>query len=215
MLLRTLKFAFLTCALITFAAQSANAQTSRVYFAGYLGLNTYNDQEFSEGSTNNVGDFEIDSAPSFAGALGIRLSRQVRFETELSYRNADFSSVDIAGQGGFGAGGEIDSTILMASLFYDFDVPWKVQPYIGGGLGYGWHGGQIEDGSGLLPNGDIDDADFIWNAALGFKYRPRSDFAFNVGYRYLDSFDLSVDDYELDYLSHEFRLGFEWDLPTR
>ena len=193
----------------------ANAQTSRIYFAGYLGLNTYNDLSFSESTIGSSGDFELDSTQSFAGALGIRLSPQLRLEGELSYRNAEFNNVDVLGLGSFNQGGEIDSTIAMASLYYDFDVPWKVQPYVGAGIGYGWHDGDIIDGSGALPSANIDDAGFVWNGALGFKYRPRSDFAFNLGYRYLGSEDLSVGSYETDYNSHEFRLGVEWDFPVR
>lgn len=193
----------------------ANAQTSRLYFAGYLGLNTYNDLAFSESTTGSAGDIELDSTQSFAGALGIRLSPQLRLEGELSYRNAGFSSADISGVGTFPGAGEIDSTIAMASLYYDFDVPWKIQPYIGAGLGYGWHGGAINDTSGTLPGAVVDDSTIMWNGALGFKYRPRTDFAFNVGYRYLGSEDLSVSSYETEYGSHEFRLGVEWDFPVR
>ena len=194
---------------------AANAQTSRIYFAGYLGLNTFDDQEFSEKSTNNSGDFELDSAISFSGAIGLRLSRQLRMEGELSYRNAEFKNVDINNGISGGAGGEIDSTIAMANLYYDFDVPWKIQPYVGGGIGYAWHGGELTDGTGALTNANIEADGFVWNAGLGFKYRPRTDFAYNVGYRYLSSPDLEFGNYELDYRSHEFRAGIEWDLPAR
>ncbi len=212
---KTLTLAMILSASTLALSGAANAQTSRIYFAGYLGLNTYDDQEFSEKSTNSIGDFELDGATSFAGAIGLRLSRQFRLEGELSYRNAEFKNVDVAGVGSFGAGGEIDTNIAMANIYYDFDVPWKIQPYIGGGLGYAWHGGELSDGSGTLGNANIEATGLVWNAAAGIKYRPRTDFAYTLGYRYLSSPDLSFGDYELDYRSHEFRLGFEWDLPVR
>ena len=194
---------------------SAQAQVSRIYLAGYMGLNTGTDQNFLETQTNNSGDFEFDNAVTFAGALGIRLSRQLRLEGELSYRNKEMSNVDIAGSGVFQAEGEIDSTIVMANLYYDFDVPWKTQPYIGGGIGYGWFGGETDDVSGILVNEAFDDQAFVWNIGGGFKYRPRSDFAWTAGYRYLASADLEFGNYEIDNTNHEFRLGIEWDLPTR
>lgn len=194
----------------------AQAQTSRIYLAGYLGLNLFNDQEFTEGSTGRSGDFELDNATSFAGALGMRLSQNVRLEGELSYRNAEFTTVDVAGGGTFDTGGELKSTLMFANMYYDFNVPWSIQPYIGGGLGYGWHSGEINDGSGLLTNASSDSSGIVWNAAAGIKYRPAPDLAFTAGYRYVDSWsDLEIGSYDVDFDTHEFRLGMEWDLPIR
>ena len=194
----------------------AHAQTSRIYFAGYLGLHKTNDLEFSESATPGTGDLETDNATTFAGALGMRLNRQVRLEAELGYRNTEFKAMDVAGTGSFGAGGELESTLALVNLYYDFDVPWQVQPYVGGGIGYGWHSGEINSGAGSgLTNASGSDSNVLWNAAAGIKYRPRRDFAFTAGYRYLDSLDLNIGNYEMDYGGHEFRLGVEWDLPVR
>jgi opacity protein-like surface antigen len=194
---------------------AAAAQTSRIYFAGYLGLNTYEDQKFTEKTTNNNGDFQLDNATSFAGAIGLRLSRQLRLEGEFSYRNAEFKDVVISNVGSFSTGGQIDSKVALANLYYDFDVPWKIQPYVGGGVGYAFHNGTVSDGSGLLTNANIKADGFVWNAGAGLKYRPRTDLAYSLGYRYLSSPSLSFGDYEMDYSTHEFRLGLEWDLPVR
>ena len=194
---------------------AANAQTSRIYLAGYLGLNTFFDQEFTDSSSGNSGDFEIENDYSLAGALGLRLSPLVRLEGELSYRNADLSMADIQGVGSFDVGGKIKSTILFANAYYDFDVPWTIQPYIGGGLGYGWHSADIGDTSGFLTNASADETSIMWNVAAGVKYRTSPEMAFTAGYRYVDSFDLDVGSYEIDYDTHEFRLGMEWDLPIR
>lgn len=191
----------------------AAAQTSRIYLAGYLGLNLFNDLEFTDSNAGNSGDFEVDNAPSFAGALGIRLSHQWRFEGELSYRNGEFATADVAGVGTINTGGELTSTILFANMYYDFDIPWTLQPYVGGGVGYGWHSGEVIAGG--LPNASSDDSSILWNAAAGVKYRANPDFAVTAGYRYIDSLDFDIGAYEVDYDSHEFRIGMEWDLPTR
>lgn len=207
--------AAITAALLCSASMTANAQTSRVYLAGYLGLNTFYDQEFTDSASGNSGDFEIDNDFSFAGALGLRLSPQVRLEGELSYRNTDVQRADIQGVGSFDMGGKFKSTVLFANAYYDFDVPWAIQPFIGGGLGYGWHSVDIGDGSGFLSNATADESSIMWNVAAGVKYRINPELAFTGGYRYVDSFDLDIGSYEVDYDTHEFRVGMEWDLPIR
>ena len=215
---KTHLFSFALCAfLIAGFCASAKAQTSRLYLAGYLGLNVSTNRGFAESSSSATGDLELDDSTSFAGALGMRLSHQLRVEGEFSYRSADFSSTDISGIGTFAAGGELESSMLMANVYYDFEMPsWPVEPYVGGGIGYAWHTGNISDASGVLPNVSSDDTSFVWNAAAGVKYRTRDDLAFSAGYRYLDTIsDLQFGSYDLDYASHEFRLGMEWDLPIR
>ena len=156
----------------------------------------------------------MDNAMSFAGALGIRLSRQLRFEGEYNYSRSDVASADISGFGNSAVGGELKSKIIFANLYYDFDVPWKIEPFIGGGLGYGWHSGEFADGSGLLVSSSSDDASVMWNVGAGFRYRTSPEMAFSAGYRYVDSLDLSFGSYDYNYASHEFRLGLEWDLPV-
>ncbi len=193
---------------------SAQAQTSRLYLAGYLGLNVSDDQEFTDSGTGNTGNFQLSNSESFAGALGMRLSPQMRLEAEFSYRKADISDANIAGAGTLTVGDHLKSTILFANAYYDFDVPWTIQPYVGGGLGYAWHEGQISDASSTISSISSEDTSFVWNIAAGAKYRPRTDLAFTAGWRYIDSFtDLELGPQEIDYDTHEFRIGMEWDLP--
>lgn len=212
---KTLFLTSLSALVLMAGLSSAHAQTSRLYFAGYLGLSTFNNIEFTESTTPGNGDLNLDNSTSFAGALGIRLSRQIRVEAELSRSRADFDGISIAGVGSFDAGGDLQSTFAFLNLYYDFDVPWKIQPFIGGGLGYGWHSITVNDTSGTLPNGSSDEAALAWNAGGGIKYRPRTDFAFTAGYRYVDSLNLDAGSYELNYGSHEIRFGMEWDLPVK
>ncbi len=189
---------------------AAQAQVSRVYLAGYLGLNTYNDQEFSAPGVAQ-GDFEYDNAPSFAGALGLRLSKQVRVEAELSYRKPSISSMDINGAT-FDIGGQVKQWAGLANLYYDFDVPWKVTPYVSAGLGMSYFEGQI-DAAGL----SAEDSAYAltYQAGAGLKYRPRDNMAYTLGYRYMDAMDLNLGDIDLNYSSHEFRIGLEYDLDWR
>jgi opacity protein-like surface antigen len=206
----------LSLALLVLAltASPAHAQTSRIYFAGYLGLHNFNDMEFSEKSTSSTGTLQIENSSSFAGALGIRLSQQLRLEGEYTYASGGVSRAEISGVGNFAMGGELQSKVIFANLYYDFDVPWKIQPFLGGGLGYGWHSAEIVDGSSMLTNSSGDAAGVMWNFGGGIKYRPRTDMAFTAGYRYVDAFsDMSYGNYDINLGSHEMRVGLEWDLP--
>ncbi len=202
----------LCAVLITGLSLSAQAQTSRFYLAGYLGLNVFAEQEFKDTATGSSGNFDFSNAESFAGALGFRLSQQVRLEGEFSYRKADISDADVSGVGTISVGDNLKTKILSANAYYDFDVPWSIQPYVGGGLGYGWHEGQVS--SSLISSTSSEDSRFIWNIAAGAKFRYNPDLAFTAGYRYLDTFsDIEIGPHEIGYDSHEFRVGMEWDLP--
>ncbi len=201
-------------ALSVFPAQSF-AQSSRVYFSGYFGLTVHRDMDFQSDSPAFGGDLEMDNAPTFAGALGVRLSPQFRVEAEVSLREGDFANIDIPGTGRFDAGGEIESYITLINLYYDFDVPWSLKPYIGGGLGFGWHEGNLVDGSSFNANASDDTTNLMWQAEGGLRYRVNPSLALSGGYRYLDGTDLEFSNYEIDYHAHEFRMGVEYDLPIK
>ena len=209
-------FLFLFSIAIFFVGTPANAQTSRLYFAGYLGLNTSNDQYFSESSSSTSGDIEMKNTLLYAGALGIRLSRQFRLEGELSYRKTDMDRITFSDGGDFELGGELRTWLALANLYYDFDVNWKnIQPFVGIGLGFGWHNGEVYDLSGLAANVSEDSNGIAWQVGGGFKYRVNPDLAFTSAYRYIDSTDLTFKSYDWDYGSHEFLIGLEYDLPIR
>ncbi len=204
-----------SAALCTFAVSTpASAQVSRLYFAGYLGLSTFNDQAFSETSTNTSGDIELDNAGSFAGALGLRLSRDTRMEAEFSYRKADISGADVGGTGNIDMGGKISSKFGFISLYHDFNYPrWKMQPFIGGGLGLVFHDASIVDPSGTTLTTSDSSTGFAYHLGGGLKYRMSPELAVTGGYRYIGTGDMDIASYQIDYSSHEFRLGMEWDLP--
>lgn len=194
-----------------FAAVDASAQVSRIYLAGYMGLNLYNDQDFkSAGAPSTQGTIQLDNAPSFAGAVGLRLSRNVRLEAELSYRKADVSQLDFPGASG-GSGGELQQYLGFLNAYYDFDIPGKLKPFVGGGLGLGMFSGDMQRAGGGPSFANEDATSLVWNAGGGVKYRVKDDTAFSLGYRYIDSTELNFDDFDIDYSSHEFRIGIEYD----
>lgn len=209
-------FLFLTIFLLAFGlTMSAHAQSSRVYFAGYMGLNTNTDQEFSESTTPASGDMQFKNALSFAGALGLRLNNNWRLEGELSYRKSGMDRIDVSGAGSTKLDGNLKTWLLMANAYYDFDLSWrKLTPFVTAGLGFASHEGQIANGAGTSINASDDALALAWQVGGGLKYRVNDDMALTGGYRYLGTTDLELDAYNIDYSSHEIRFGLEYDLPV-
>lgn len=201
---------------LTFCAVSvpASAQVSRLYFAGYMGLTTSDAMNFKNTTPARNGDVQMDNTMNFAGALGLRLTSKLRLEGEISYRSAENDQLDFSGgPSNAGASGDFNAWIGMANIYYDFDVPWDIKPYVGAGIGIGSYEYTLTDGSSTIGAVSDDQTSLVWNAAAGLKYRPRSDLAYTFGYRYLDGGDIEFNGIDLDYASHEFRIGLEWDLP--
>lgn len=204
------------CALPLCAAPAAHAQTSRVYFAGYMGLNTFGDLDFDDSTSGRSGSLKPSNAFSFAGAMGLRIDKQWRVEGELSYRNADMGTIDFSGGGHYDAMGELTTTLLMANVYYDFDLGWKkLQPFLSGGLGVAFHDLTINDTSPTNIDASDEDIGMAWQVGGGLKYRVTDDMAFSGGYRYLGGTPINAGGYEVDFGSHEFRLGLEYDLPFK
>jgi OmpA-OmpF porin, OOP family len=207
-LVLTLVFAGLCC-----TATPAHAQTSRVYFAGYMGLNNLPSMDFTESSVPASGSVKFDNSLSFAGALGIRMSKNFRLEGEISYSKSDLDRIDINGAGSFKAGGSMTQWLGLANVYYDFNVPWRVQPFIGAGLGMAFVDGDVTDISGFSADSSGSTTALAWQLGFGAKYRMSPDLALSAGYRWLDTSDLDFGSYSIDYGNHEFRVGIEYDLP--
>ncbi|MCB1555734.1 MAG: porin family protein [Alphaproteobacteria bacterium] len=206
----------LVASVLAAASVPAQAQTSRLYFAGYMGLNTHKPSDFINKPSGLKGTIDKDNALSFAGAMGVRLDEKWRLEAELSLRKADLSSQSISGVGSFPVGGELKTWLFMLNGYYDFDWRWRnIQPYVSAGLGFARQDGEIEDLSGFTTDTSDDSIGFAWQAGAGAKYRVRPDMAFTGGYRYIGTSDIQWDNYEMKYHSHEFRIGLEYDIPVR
>ncbi len=200
---------------LVFYVSAAQAQTSRLYFAGYMGLSTHTESDFSESTTALHGDVEFKNAFSIAGALGLRLTPQWRLEGEISYRKADMDRVDISNLGSFELGGDLKTYLYLLNMYYDINFDWKnFQPFLTAGIGLASHEAQIDDLSGNLVDAGDDSMGFAWALGGGLKYRVNPDVALSTNYRYIGTNDLETDSYDVEYTNHEFRLGIEYDLPT-
>jgi opacity protein-like surface antigen len=211
----TMKFRLFPLAVLalTCLGTAAHAQTSRIYFAGYLGMSAFPGFEFDDEQTPASGHFDPDNTPNFAGALGLRFTRNFRMEAEFSYRDADFGSVTIEGAGEQPVTGELKSSIFLLNGYYDFNIRgWKTQPFVNAGVGFGYHSGEIFDSNGFTRSVADEKLGLIYSAGGGLKYRVKDNMAWTAGYRYLDGSDISFDNTNIDYSSHEIRVGLEWDI---
>ncbi len=197
------------------ACTSAYADAAkRFYLAGYMGLNVFPAQEFTDSVSGTNGEIGISNGYNFAGAIGFKLTPQLRLEGELSSMTADFDAIDLSGIGTFGLGGDLGSKLAMANIYYDFDLNWKkLQPFIGAGVGYGWHDGTINDLSGFSSDISESASGFAWQVGGGLKYNVADDMALIGAYRYLDGQDLEFGGYDINFGTHEIRFGLSWDLP--
>jgi outer membrane autotransporter protein len=193
-----------------YAAQAAK----RVYFAGYMGMNIFPEQEFEDSSTNDTGLIGIDNGKSFAGAIGFKLTPQLRIEGEFGHIGAEPNGMHIDGFGDVTLNGDIETKMAMLNLYYDLDLSWKkFRPFIGAGAGYAWHQGDIDGVAGSGINISEESSGFIWQVGGGVRYPVTRDINLIGAYRYLDGQDIEFGPYEIDYGAHEFRVGLSWDLP--
>lgn len=201
--------------IILIGVGSAHAQSSRLYVAGYLGLNVHGENAYSDTTAGLSGDYELDNTPTFAGALGLRLDKNWRIEGEISYRRPDFDRVDFASGGTANAGGDIATWLYMANVYYDFDFKWRnLQPFVTGGVGLAYHEFNFEDTGTALNTGGGDTFDLAFQVGGGAKYRYSDDIALTGSYRYLGTSEINAGNFNADYSTHEFRLGIEYDIPV-
>jgi opacity protein-like surface antigen len=204
--------ALIVCSLCL-AAAGAHAQTTRLYLASYMGLNLYNGQHFHEDSTNTSGTINYKNALSFAGALGIRLNRNIRVEGEISYRTAEIHSTE-AGGASLPSGDSNHTLLAMANVYYDFNLNWRnITPFVTAGIGVASHDISFNGGGGL-PAASGRSTGFAYQAGAGLIYRVSPTLAFTGDYKYLTTTDIDVGGYTSGYHSHEVRLGLQYDLPV-
>lgn len=198
-----------------FFATSARvmAQEDTLYLSAYLGLNTLQDQDYTNRAAPVSGDLELDDAPSFGGALGFRLHRSFRVEAEVNYSSNDLDSLN----GSTGSGpvsGDLEAMTFMLNGYYDFDLDWPVVPYIGAGAGFGLFDASVRDGgTNITQNSSGDDWSFVYQVGGGLRYNMSDHVSLSGGYRYIGSSDIEFDRTEVDYSAHEIRFGLHYDLP--
>ncbi len=185
-------------ALLTAVAMPANAQDA--YGALYGGSTQLDDASFSGsigGSTETV-DTDFDSGFSFGAAIGYTFASagnvNFRGEIDLSFAQNDADTIDFSGNGAGNEGnvsGDIQSTRLFANVLADFQTGSAFTPYIGGGLGFGFHEFDVAYG-GAPVRLTGDDESFSTQIILGASYSLNDRTSLFADARFIRDYDVST-----------------------
>lgn len=106
-------------------------------YAGVMGSASFlSNPKVNHAAASLDTDEQYDPGFSMGAFVGYHLDPNWRIEGELVYRKNSLDEVTDATGAKQGGDGEIESTHLLASLYYDFHMDWFVTPYVGAGLGY-------------------------------------------------------------------------------
>jgi opacity protein-like surface antigen len=219
---------------------AAQGGPSSWYFRADVGHARYDDPSIVQGSRFDLAGSNVDNQWSAGLGIGRYFGNNVRGDITWDYR---FES-DVKGSVPVGATftGErtfgLRSNVVLANIYYDFDLRSRFTPYIGLGIGFAYNettGGTIPDGCGACAFSDVTIAGGSkWSAAgalmTGFSLAMRDRLHLDAGYRYLYLGDVktgtisgtlvgppaaTATDGELharDLFAHEFRVGLRYDL---
>ena len=176
------------------------------YLRGDIGFAFNEDPDMRRGGTGFTGT-GMDENWSIGGGIGYYFRDNIRGDVTIEHR----LDTDVTGTNPVTATrsvAELNSTVALANLYYDFRGRDHFSPYVGAGLGF-------------TLNEMLDDDNVDLAAALmaGFSYRLREGWLFDAGYRFLylgeaqtestgTTGALSVD----EIYSHELRIGFRYEL---
>lgn len=173
-----------------------------------FGTNTFFCGKLSTCTT--IAGFRTDADTGFVlgGAIGVHLDKWLqglRGEVEVSYRRHDVGgnwfwttlTNGVVDGTSFGAIDANQSTFaIMANVWYDIDMGWRVVPYVGGGAGWARvkFDGAFRTFSGFNTTTWTVNRDngFAWQLGLGFNYEVQPGVNLGVGYRYFQGPDVEV-----------------------
>ena len=196
---------------------------SRFYFQGSMGLNL----QTETANSGDVLDLESNYEPgmSFAGALGMRLTRHLRTDIELAHRTNSPDSLIVRNGAalppglGANANGDVSSTSVMANIYFELTgmnkKPQRLMPYLMGGVGYARVNADITS-NGLRV---VDDDDYVpaYQVGGGIGYYFTEKIALDLGYRFFLTDDPEFDDaagdpFDSEFDSHSIMATLRYDL---
>lgn len=206
-----LKRVLLATSALALLAGANPAQADGLYISVFGGANWVEDSSASIFVTDGVyssGNLswstDADTGFVLGGAVGTHLDKWVkglRVELEASYRRNDVGGVwATAGTTFFGSGsssGTVDANLstfaVMANVWYEHDMGWKVRPYVGGGVGWARTNlnGALLTTTGDRTTFDRDNDGFAWQLGAGFNYEAAPGVNVGLGYRYFNGPDIA------------------------
>lgn len=196
-----MRSALLACLGVFVCAGAAAADG--LYAEFQFGSSSYQDGDLS--LFGGTGEAEYHPGINVGGAVGTRmLDGKLRLEGALSYRTAELDEVESTSVSG---SPDLGVVALLGNAYFDIPVPWRVKPYVGGGLGVAIF--MLDDlGATQIENPD---AQIAGNLMAGAFYPLGKRFELDLRYRWLASADAdfeaqlgsSHDHAELEFRAHE------------
>jgi opacity protein-like surface antigen len=212
-----MKRVLLATTALALLAGASQAQAGEMYVSVFGGANWLADSSanytevFSQYSSTLAAwrwDTDADTGFVLGGAIGTHLDKWqkgLRVELEASYRRNDVGggwqvSTTSEPYSSFGAiDANMSTFAIMANVWYEHDMGWKIRPYIGGGAGWGrahFDGALTEGFTSLGGEGgegettfNTSNDGFAWQLGAGFNYEASPGVDVGLGYRYFSGPD--------------------------
>jgi outer membrane protein OmpA-like peptidoglycan-associated protein len=155
------------------AALPLSAAHADWYVSGKGGISFMDDADGA--SVGPTYDTQFDAGPVVIGNVGYDTGL-LRYEGELSWRDADIESL-----GGVGAGDSLSAWGLMGNVVIDVPTGTKIEPYVGLGVGTAYVDTKAERGSTQLYSGT--DWVFAYQVFAGANYELTDNWSMNAEYR--------------------------------
>ncbi len=163
---------------------SCGYETYRSVFGGWSELEDEGGNDFLDGLDFNDGFI-------LGTAKGIYLNDNLRVERESSWRNNSVASVNSGGIA-FPLSGRMNNFSTMVNVIRDFRTDYRLQPYVGLGLGASRQDGEFSvDGLGI--DLDADDWALAYQGIVGLKYVKSCRVSLFAEYRYFGNTETDLD----------------------
>ena len=150
---------------------------------------------------------KVDTGFLIGGAIGVHADRWLhglRAELEASYRrnriHGDWSTSGIRTSENGSFSGHMSTFAIMANLWYDIDMGWKVVPYVGAGAGWGrrvveFAATDVDDlglENGSASSVHLERTGFVYQLGAGLNYQVMPGVDIGLGYRFLKGPDIKT-----------------------
>jgi opacity protein-like surface antigen len=184
------------------------------YIRVFADVSNHESWDFANfGSVPPVPQYETNLGTGFGGAIGAALGESVRAEIELS-RNSWGNNLLVFPDGGaLQVVDSVAATYLLNNVWLDWHNSSHFTPYLGGGLGVGWFGGEEAQAAGgptyALSTGG---ANFAYQLGAGIQLAISDTINLDLGYRlkrivapnmYVDTTRITAN----TLTSHNFEMG--------
>ncbi|HEX7125501.1 MAG TPA: outer membrane beta-barrel protein, partial [Thermodesulfobacteriota bacterium] len=192
-------------AAVPLEAGAAEGRQSATYFAVsgfFLGLTDTEIRDITAGGIER--DMESDDGWGGGLALGYGSRGGLRFEVEGAYRKND-ANLRPGGPVLPASEGDIHSIAIMGNLYFEPQLKFPVNPYIGAGAGYANVALDVNDL-------DIDDDDwvFAYQAMAGAVLKLGAQAGLFAGYRYFATDDPAFQGTDIEYRTHNLEVGLRF-----